>query len=117
MSEANEPPLETAKREVREELGIEYGGGRLLVVDWMAPHGPWDDILVFLFDGGVFTERQKEEISVDGNELAAFRFLEPPDSAGMLRPHVLRRVQNALNAQRCLCTEYLHDGDKPHPTA
>src|ERR1044071_2627079 len=52
MAEANEPPLDAAIREVREELGLEYHGGRLLVVDWVAPHGPWDDCLMFLFDGG-----------------------------------------------------------------
>jgi hypothetical protein len=37
---------------VKEELGFEYAGGRLLVVDWVAPHDSWDDSLMFVFDGG-----------------------------------------------------------------
>ncbi|GIJ43211.1 hypothetical protein Val02_00970 [Virgisporangium aliadipatigenens] len=53
MAEANESPLDAARREVREELAVDWPGGPLLTVDWVAPHGPWDDGLVFLFDGGV----------------------------------------------------------------
>jgi hypothetical protein len=53
MAEANEPPLDCARREVKEELGIEYQGGRALVIDWVAPCGPWHDSLMFIFDGGV----------------------------------------------------------------
>ena len=52
MAEANEPPHLAAEREVREELGLELRVGPLLVVDWVAPHGPWDDSLMFIFDGG-----------------------------------------------------------------
>src|SRR5688572_2574150 len=50
MAEANEPPLTAAMREVGEELGMVYPGGELLVVDWVAPHDPWDDLLAFVFD-------------------------------------------------------------------
>jgi ADP-ribose pyrophosphatase YjhB (NUDIX family) len=41
FDQANEPPRQTASRELREELGWDLPIGRLLCVDWVAPHGPW----------------------------------------------------------------------------
>jgi 8-oxo-dGTP pyrophosphatase MutT (NUDIX family) len=55
MAEANESPASAAGREIREELGIVRAVDRLLV-DWVAPHGPWDDLIAFVFDGGMLSE-------------------------------------------------------------
>ncbi|HET6950121.1 MAG TPA: NUDIX hydrolase, partial [Acidimicrobiales bacterium] len=52
MAEANEPPRAAAGRELREELGLTVAVGGLLLVEWVGPGGPWDDQLVFIFDGG-----------------------------------------------------------------
>src|SRR5947199_1234092 len=52
MAEANESPRAAAEREVPEELGVTIKAGRVLVVDWVGPHGPWDDQIVFIFDAG-----------------------------------------------------------------
>jgi 8-oxo-dGTP diphosphatase len=52
MAEANEPPADALCRELREELGLDLQVGDLLCVDWVSPHGPWDDLLNFIFDGG-----------------------------------------------------------------
>lgn len=108
MAEANEPPIEAAKREVREELGIEYAGGRLLVVDWVSPHGPWDDSLMFIFDGGVLDEDQ-DRISLRDGELAGYRFVELDEAATLLRDYLWRRVKAALEAT-ATTTVYLQDG-------
>jgi hypothetical protein len=33
----------------------------LLVVDWVAaPHGPWDDQIAFIFDGGTLDAHQAQ---------------------------------------------------------
>jgi 8-oxo-dGTP diphosphatase len=45
MAEANEPPADAVCRELREELGLDIQVGDLLCVDWVSPHGPWDDLL------------------------------------------------------------------------
>jgi 8-oxo-dGTP diphosphatase len=110
MAEANEPPLNAARREVKEELGIEFVSGRLLVVDWVAPHGPWDDSLMFIFDGGVMIEDQQTRISLRDHELNEFRFCERDEAAALLRPYMWRRVEAALNALASGRTAYLHDG-------
>src|SRR4029453_9764856 len=74
MAEANEPPLEAARREVREELGLELAVGRLLCVDWVPPHGPWDDTLMFLFDGGTLTAADSASVRLLDKELVAYEF-------------------------------------------
>ncbi len=56
MAEANEPLLDAVRREVKEELRCAIQVGSLLCVDWVAPHGPWDDLLAFVFDGGVLPD-------------------------------------------------------------
>ncbi len=110
MAEANEPPLDCARREVREELGLEYLGGRPLVIDWVAPHGPWDDSLMFIFDGGVLGEALRGRITLRDGELNEYRFCALEDASELLRPYVWRRVEAALRALADRGTGYLHDG-------
>ena len=114
MAEANEPPLDAAKREVREELGIEYVGGRLLVIDWVAPHGPWDDSLMFIFDGGVLSKDDQARISLSDGELTGYRFVPAQEAASLLRTYVWRRLQAALQVSSSNAPAYLHDGSHPH---
>src|ERR671927_1608745 len=52
--EPDESPTDAARRELREELGVDRDPGRLLVVDW-APHPQEGDKLLFVFDGGVLS--------------------------------------------------------------
>ena len=55
MVEANEAPQAGALRELGEELSLTRVIGRPLVVEWVGAHGPWDDQIVFVFDGGVMS--------------------------------------------------------------
>jgi 8-oxo-dGTP diphosphatase len=110
MAEANEPPLDCARREVKEELGIEYDGGRPLVIDWVAPHGPWDDSLMFIFDGGVLSDAEQARITLRDGELSEYRFCAPDEASQLLRPYVWRRVEAALRALAGRRTAYMHDG-------
>jgi len=111
MAEANESPLDAAMREVREELGIYYAGGRLLVVDWVAPHGPWDDSLMFIFDGGVLNAEHQERITLRDNELRETRFVPDEEARALLRPYVWRRLTAAIHVQSSRTALYLHNGD------
>ncbi|CAI7977271.1 NUDIX hydrolase [Frankia sp. Hr75.2] len=98
MAEANEAPRDALKRELREELGLEVPVGELLCVDWEPPHGPWDDLLAFVFDGGVLDAEEAAALRVRDPELRAVRFCTADEADGMLRSYVWRRVAVALGA-------------------
>lgn len=110
MSEANEPPDATVQRELKEELGLSVTVGPMLVVDWVSPHGPWDDSLMFIFDGGVLDDSQIRALKLLDGELRAYELCEEQEVARRLRPYVWRRVQAALAAQASGQPKYLRDG-------
>ena len=110
MAEANEPPREALRRELKEELDLDPHLGELLCVDWVSPHGPWDDLLAFVFDGGVLTPEQANGLHSVDPELAAVRFCAPEEAGRLLRPYVWRRVQVALGVLTGGGVRYLQDG-------
>jgi ADP-ribose pyrophosphatase YjhB (NUDIX family) len=105
MTEANEPPRAAAERELREELGL-TAAGRVLVVDWDGPHGPWDDQLVFVFDGGVLDPGRVAALRISNDELAGFEFVPPGEAGHRLRADLADRVVRALEALRTGATDY-----------
>jgi 8-oxo-dGTP diphosphatase len=110
MAEANEPPHQAVQRELREELGLDIHVGGLLVVDWVSPHGPWDDLLAFVFDGGELSEEQIAGLKLRDDELGAFEFCTAEQAQQRLRPYVWRRMAAALDALRTGRVQYLQDG-------
>jgi 8-oxo-dGTP diphosphatase len=117
MAEANEPPIAAAARELREELGLTIAIGDLLAVDWIEPHGPWDDTLVFVFDGGVLSTAAIEALRIMDDELSGFRFSTPPEAAELLRPYVWQRAATALEAIASGRARYIHRGEAPGVTS
>ncbi|MGH9247280.1 MAG: NUDIX domain-containing protein [Acidimicrobiales bacterium] len=95
MAEPNEAPRVAGVREVREELGLDVTAGRLLLVDWVGPHGPWDDHIVFIFDGGTLDRYTVEHLTVTDPELAGHRFVPLAETTSLLRPDVAPRLQQA----------------------
>jgi 8-oxo-dGTP diphosphatase len=74
--------------------------GRLLLLDWVGPREPWDDLLVFTFDGGVLDTADVAGLDVRDPEIAAFRFADVGSTAGLLRADIHRRLVAALDALR-----------------
>ena len=110
MVEANEPLMDAARRELREELGLEVHVGDLPCVDWIAPHGPWDDLLNFIFDGGVLSDIEIANLRLIDGELRTYKFCDEDQAAQRLRPHVWRRVSMAMETLRTGRVQYLQDG-------
>lgn len=113
MAEANEPPIEAAARELREELGLVVQIGALLTVDWIEPHGPWDDTLVFVFDGGTISASRITALRITDDELSGFRFCTRDEAAELLRPYVWQRATNALEALATGQARYFHRAATP----
>jgi ADP-ribose pyrophosphatase YjhB (NUDIX family) len=110
MSEANESPAETVHRELKEELGLDLHAGQLLCLDWVEPHGPWDDSLMLIFDGGFLPADQIAELQLLDGELRAYDFCTREDAEARLRSYVWRRVTEGLHALETGHPRYLHNG-------
>ncbi|MEU6715396.1 NUDIX hydrolase [Nonomuraea sp. NPDC046802] len=113
MTESNEPPIEGLRRELTEELGLRFPGPLALVcVDWVGPHGPWDDSLMMIFNAGTLTADQAAALRITDPELAAFEFRTPEQAQQRLRPYVWARLAAAITAADTGTVAYLHNG---HP--
>ena len=121
MSEDNEELTITLRRELTEELGLHDLGVRgLLCVDWVPPHGPWDDLLAFIFDGGVLSQTHVEDLTIGDGELRAFQFLPPAAALSLLPERQRARAAQAFRALDDGIPRYLRDGVpawSPPPTS
>lgn len=123
MAEANEAPIDAARRELWEELGLRVDIAALLCVDWIPPHGPWDDTVVFVFDGGIVSADAIAALRLS-DELSDVRFCALHDAAELRvvpfgrrepekhhsRPYVWQRADTALAALRSGRARYVHRG-------
>ncbi|GAB3925849.1 hypothetical protein GCM10029976_019690 [Kribbella albertanoniae] len=112
MIEANEPPLDGVLRELNEELNLQLDPSDLTLacIDWVSPHGPWDDSLMFIFDAGRLSSTQLAHLEPDLSELRRYTFLAPDEARDRLRPYVWLRLEAALKAAESHTVAYLHDG-------
>ncbi|WP_030021407.1 NUDIX domain-containing protein [Streptomyces monomycini] len=108
MAEANEAPEDAAVREVKEELGLTVTLLGLLVVDWVPPHGPWDDQLAFIFDGGVLAEGLP--LGPHDEEVGDLAFVSCAEVGARVRRRLAHRFEAAVAALSSGSTTYLHDG-------
>ena len=85
----------------------------VLVVDWVSPHGPWDDSLMFVFDGGILTDEQTAGLRLRDGELSGYRYHRADEARAVLRPYVWNRLHHALLAVEDGRPRYLQNGGPP----
>ncbi|WP_326771273.1 NUDIX hydrolase [Streptomyces sp. NBC_01445] len=111
MAEANEPPEDAVGRELIEELGLRITVHGLLVVDWVAPHGPWDDQIAFIFNGGTLAQDQTDRLTPQDDELAEAAFFTPDAARRQLSDRIRPRFTAALDAIADRHARYLRNGE------
>jgi 8-oxo-dGTP pyrophosphatase MutT (NUDIX family) len=94
--EALESPLQAAKREVAEELGLTLEIDGLLSLDYRQQDK--DEVLHFVFDGGILTDAQIKDIRVPASELSEFRFVAQDQFPAVLTVRLANRLKRAFVA-------------------
>lgn len=110
MAESNEAPSACIKRETKEELGIDLRIGRVLCIEWIPPHGPWDDLLAFIFDGGSLRDDEISTLRLLDGELNGYEFCSEHEAKRRLSERTRRRLQAALDAVRAGTVVYMEPG-------
>jgi len=108
--EAGESPRAAARREAREELGIDLTIGSLLVLDWVPAREDRPDGLMLIYDGGTLDDADARRIRLPGGELNAYGFVDLESAVGLLSDSLERRVKTALRARRLGRAIELEDG-------
>jgi 8-oxo-dGTP diphosphatase len=96
--EAEESPHAACRRELAEELGLDRPPGRVLAVDWVPSRPERPEGLIVVYDGGVLSEAEIDEIVVADEELAGYAFVARDEVAGLVSPLLARRVASCLDA-------------------
>jgi ADP-ribose pyrophosphatase YjhB (NUDIX family) len=102
--ETSESPRQACQREIAMELGITMEQPeRLLTVDYRGHSGEY---VMFIFDGGVFTDQHISQITLPPT-LVAYKFVSQEEALNLLRPNSARRLPLALNARSHESITYL----------
>ena len=93
--EVGESPLDTVRRETREELGLtlDIQPDDLFAVEWAQARRPAArDRVVFLWSGPQLTEADTDRIALETRELEEWRWVTPSEAPSVLHPAVAVRI-------------------------
>ncbi len=110
MTELNESPSQSAKRETLEEVGLELNNFRLFSIDF-AIGNPWSRIL-FIFDCGVINDETITKIRIDEDEVSEFKFVSYDEAVETLSSKLSKRLKNSKEALYNNSVVYLENGEK-----
>ena len=106
--EADETAFDACRRECLEELGVEIGIGRVLVIDHQCDGGHRGDSIMFIYDGAI--RSGTDSIRLQADELRSYRFVDPADLDGITTLRLARRLRYALEARATSRVIELVDG-------
>jgi 8-oxo-dGTP diphosphatase len=108
--EAEESPHAACRREVAEELGLDRPPGPLLAVDWVPSRPERPEGLIVIYDGGVLSEAEINEIVLADGELIEFAFVAQDKVSTLVTPVLARRVASCLEALTTRTVAALENG-------
>ncbi|WP_062435358.1 NUDIX domain-containing protein [Herbidospora daliensis] len=91
-----ETPAAAARRELREELGLDRPVGDLLSIDVRPARPDRRALLAFLFDGGRLGADDLAEIRFLDGEIAEVRFVALDEVGGLAEAALTRRIRATL---------------------
>ena len=92
--EAGESPLVGCQRELIEELSLSLPIGNLLSVVYRQ-NEPAKESLQFIFDGGVLSPQQIEQIKLPAEELSEYKFIDLAEIDQYFTETLAKRVKHA----------------------
>ena len=100
-AEAGEAPWTTARRELREELGLDrpLNPPRPLVIDYVPQVDLMPEGVAFIFDGGVITDAEVSELKPTDPEIVSVGLYTLAEATGRVTPVLAGRLTQALYAQ------------------
>jgi 8-oxo-dGTP diphosphatase len=102
-----ESPWDACRRETREECGLVIEHGRLACVDYLPPKPNRPGGVRFLFDCGTFPKHAFSDLTLQAEEIEAWRLAELDEALELLSGPLRRRISQATGRSACL---YLEDG-------
>ena len=89
--EAEESPHAACRREVAEELGLDRPPGPVLAVDWVPSRPQRPEGVIVVYDGGVLSEAEINEIVLADGELTEYAFVGQDEVSTLVTPLPVRR--------------------------
>ncbi len=108
-TDEDESPLNSAIREVREEIGLEITTLKLIGVYYGHSHGVFSDSLKFIFYGGILVENQISQIILQKSELTEFKFTPINDAIPLLSNSLKKSIPQCLDAIEKNITVYIEN--------
>jgi 8-oxo-dGTP pyrophosphatase MutT (NUDIX family) len=102
LVEAHEPPTAAVQREIREELGLNLRiqPDDLITIEWLAATRPGRRArLALVFAGPVLTDADTAKITLQTDEIDAWRLAPPAQALALLHPRMADRIRGPLTAR------------------
>ncbi|MEV0407124.1 NUDIX hydrolase [Actinoallomurus sp. NPDC050550] len=96
--EKEESPHAACRREVAEELGLDWPIQRILAIDWVPSRPELSEGLMLVYDGGVMSDREVAAIRLPAEELASYAFVQPERVGELANARLARRIAACLEA-------------------
>src|SRR3989338_3901220 len=96
--EENESPIEAAIRETKEEIALELKDPRLVAVDYRHTQVGKEEMLHFVFFGGILSKTESNMIKLQADELSAYKFVNLKEVYSLCGPGIGSRVERAIEA-------------------
>ena len=113
--DTGESPAAACRRELKEELGIDRGVQRLLIVDW-APGTDEGDKILYVFDCGELGA-DEQHIQLAADELDRWAWVPVAQLPEYVIPRLARRLGNSYHAHAAGTQLYLEHGQPVAPPA